>query len=119
MNVRPDPQRLVDMIQHAQEAIETLGDTSFAIFSADRQLQLVIFYLMAVVGEAASKCDPETLRQYPGVIWHRVRATRNHLIHNYYNVDLVIVYRIVVEHLPTLIAELTNPRAHHQGGQPS
>lgn len=107
------------MIQHAQEAIDTLGDTSFAGFRANRRLQLVIFYLVTVVGEAASKCDPDTLRRYPGVVWHQVRGARNHLVHDYYNVDLVTVYLIVMEYLPALIVELTTRNPDPQGGQPS
>lgn len=118
MNERTDAQRIADMIGYAQEAIVALGDTGFEGFRADRKLQLVIFYLVAVVGEAAGKCAPETLRQYPGIPWHQVRGTRNHLVHDYYKVDLWMVYRIVVDYLPPFISELTSPTANSQGGQP-
>ncbi len=116
MNGRTDPERIVDMAQYSREAIATLGNTSFEEFSANRQLQLGIFYLVAVVGEAASKCAPETLRRYPGILWHRVRGTRNHLVHDYYNVDLLTVYRIVTEFLPPLIAALESTNNNPQGG---
>ena len=119
MNGRTDPERIVDMAQYSRAAIATLGNTSFAEFSANRQLQLGIFYLVAVVAEAASKCAPETLRRYPSILWHRVRGTRNHLVHNYYNVDLLTVYRIVAEFLPLLIAALETTTHNPQGGQSS
>ncbi|MDE2788036.1 MAG: DUF86 domain-containing protein [Chloroflexota bacterium] len=117
MNGRTDPERIVDMVQYSREAIATLGNTGFEEFSTNRQLQLGIFYLVAVVGEAASKCDPETLRQYPGILWHQVRGTRNHLVHDYYKVNLLTVYEIVVEHLPVLISVLQTTTPNPQGGQ--
>ena len=119
MSDRTDPERIGDMVRHANEAIAVLGDTEFTEFCHNRPLQLMIFYLVAVVGESASKCDPSTLRQYPGILWHQVRGARNHIVHDYYKIDLNTVYEIVVEHLPVLIAAL-QPAAHnHPGGQPS
>ena len=119
MNGRTDPERIVDIVQYSREAIATLGNIGFEEFSSNRQLQLGIFYLVAVVGEAASKCDPETLRQYPGILWHQVRGTRNHLVHDYYKVNLLTVYEIVVEHLPVLIAALDTITDNSQGGTSS
>ena len=81
MNGRTDAERIVDMVHYGQEAMATLGNASYTEFCADRQLQLAIFYLVAVVGEAASKTDPATLRQYRGIPWHQVRGARNHLVH--------------------------------------
>lgn len=107
------------MVQHANEAMAVLGDTEFTEFCDNRQLQLRIFYLVAVVGEAASKCDPDTLRQYPGILWHQVRGARNHIVHDYYKINLSTVYEIVVEHLPILVAVLQPATDAHPGGQPS
>ncbi len=117
MNERTDSERIVDMVQYAQEAIAALGNVSFDEFRNDRKLQLIIFYLVTVVGEAASKSAPATLRQYPTIPWHQVRGTRNHLVHDYYKVNLWAVYQVVVEDLPQLITELTATTAHPQGGQ--
>ena len=119
MSGRTDEERIADMLQYAREAIATLGNADFAEFSSDRKLQLQIFYLVLVVGEAASKCQSHTLQQYPGIIWHRIRGTRNRIVHDYYSVDLRIVYGIVVEHLPRLITALETTTHSPQGGQPS
>ncbi len=119
MNDRTDPERIGDMVRHANEAIAVMGDTEFPEFCDNRQLQLMIFYLVAVVGEAASKCNANTLRRYPGILWHQVRGTRNHLVHDYYKVDLLTVYEIVVDHLPLLVSALQTTTDNSQGGQPS
>ena len=120
MNGRTDSERIDDMIQYAREAIVTLGNADFTEFCADRQLHLAIFYLLAVVGEAASKSDAAALRQqFPTIPWREVRGARNRLVHGYYHIRMDLVYEIVVEHLPVLIAAL-QPAAHnHPGGQPS
>ncbi len=119
MSDRTDAERIGDMVRHANEAMAVLGDAEFAEFCDNRQMQLVIFYLVTVVGEAASKCDPDTLRHYPGILWHQVRGARNHLVHDYYKINLGTVYEIVMEHLPILIAALQSPTHNHPGGQPS
>lgn len=119
MNGRTDSERIDDMVQYAREAIATLGNADFEKFCANRQLHLSIFYLVAVVGEVASKCEPETLRQYRGIPWHQVRGARNHLAHDYYKIEMDTVYGIVVEHLPRLITALETTTHSTQGGQPS
>lgn len=126
MNDRTDAERISDMLHYAQEAIATLGGISYTDFCNDRKTQLAVLYLIAVVGEAASKTGDDTLRMFPGVPWHKVRGTRNHLVHEYYAVKFKIAYDIVVEHLPQLITELTgttasnypgNHTGNYQGGQ--
>ena len=55
MSDRTDEERLDDVRQYASEAIETLGDATYADFLNDSNLHRAVFYLVAVVGEAASK----------------------------------------------------------------
>ena len=117
MSDRTDPERIVDMVRHANEAMAVPGDTEFTEFCDNRQLQLMIFYLVAVVGEAASKCDPGTLRQYSEILWHQVRGARNHIVHDYYKINLHTVYEIVAEHLPVLVGALQPATDNPQGGQ--
>ena len=120
MNGRTDSERIDDMVQYAREAIATLGNADFTEFCADRQLHLSIFYLVAVVGEAVSKSDVDALlQQFPTIPWHQVRGTRNHLVHDYYKVNMLTVYEIVVDYLPLLISALETTTQNSQGGQPS
>jgi len=44
--------------------------------------------------------------QYPHIPWWQVVNLRNRLIHGYYEVDFDILWQIVIQDLPPLIAEL-------------
>ena len=61
---------------------------------------------LEVIGEAASRI-PETFKaRYPEVAWRRVVGLRNRIVHEYFGVDLAIVWSVVTEDLPPLKSEI-------------
>lgn len=55
---------------------------------------------LEIIGEA-SKNVPENARsQYPNVPWKRMIGLRNIVIHEYFGVDLSIVWRIITKNIP-------------------
>ena len=119
MSDRTDEERLDDVRQYASEAIETLGDSTYADFLNDSNLRRAVFYLVAVVGEAASIISQSTRRQYPAAQWRRFRGLRNILIHEYHSVEADAIYEAVIHYLPALLTALETPVRQRQGGQPS
>ena len=119
MSDRTDDELLDDMRRYAADAIENLGNASYADFLNDASLRYGIFYLTAIVGEAASKTAESTRRQYPAVSWRLFRGLRNILIHDYHSVEPNRIYKVVTDDLPMLIAGLDTPARQRQGGQPS
>ena len=109
MNARTDEERLDDLRRYAADAIETLGDASYADFLNDSTRRHAVFYLMAIVGEAASKTTEPTRRRFPAVSWRVFRSLRNILIHEYHSVQPSRIYEAVIDDLPTLIVGLDTP----------
>ncbi len=72
----------------------------------DRQFCLALTHLVEIVGEAATHISPDGRNQWPAVPWRGVIGLRNRLIHGYDAVDLDILWTIVQDDLPPLIAEL-------------
>lgn len=58
------------------------------------------------MGEAARTIGEATRAANPDIPWHQITATRNRLIHGYFDVDLDIVWAIVTVDLPPLIVQL-------------
>jgi uncharacterized protein with HEPN domain len=102
-----DPQvRIRHMRDHAQEAIEMLGDLTRDELCGDRKLQLALVQLIEIVGEAASRI-PENVRQAtPTVPWQLAADMRNKLIHGYDVIEFGIVYDTVKHDLPALVEQL-------------
>ena len=119
MDDRTDRERLDDIQRYAADAINTLGDATYAEFLNDSNLRHSVFYLVAIVGEAAAKTSPATRRLYPAIPWRQVRGMRNILIHEYHSVKPESIYQAVVDFLPTLISALETTTDNSQGGQPS
>ena len=62
--------------------------------------------LAQIVGEAASRVSEETRIRHPQIPWTQIVALRNRLIHGYDTVDLEILWQIVRNDMPPLVAEL-------------
>jgi len=94
------------MLDYSREAVAMAKDKTRAELDADRKLNLSLVRLLEVVGEAASQVPRVDRAQYPAIPWPDIVGLRNRLIHAYEKVDLKIVWEIVTQDLPPLIAEL-------------
>jgi uncharacterized protein with HEPN domain len=67
-----------------------------------------------IVGEAVSNmyyAAPEFITQQPTIRWEQMRAMRNLMIHQYFFVDLGIVWRTVKTDLPRLKSQIDAVRS--------
>jgi uncharacterized protein with HEPN domain len=94
------------MLNAAREAAQMAQGKTRADLDADRPLNLSLVRLLEVVGEAASRVPAPERAAYPGIPWPQIVGLRNRLIHGYDNVDFDILWQIVTQDLPALIAEL-------------
>ncbi|MBN8908129.1 MAG: DUF86 domain-containing protein [Alphaproteobacteria bacterium] len=56
-----------------------------------------------IIGEAARQLQqhaPEFVAAHPELPWIEMRGMRNNVIHNYFEVDVDIVWRTVIGRLP-------------------
>ncbi len=62
-------------------------------------------HILQIIGEAANKvrtADPEFAAQHPQVPWALMYGMRNRVIHDYFEVDLAVVWQTVQQDLPEL-----------------
>lgn len=58
-----------------------------------------------IIGEAANKvrvADPEFAAQFPEIPWDAMYGMRNRIVHDYFEVDLRIVWQTIQQDLPVL-----------------
>jgi len=91
---------------HILEAIETteefLKNKSFADLSSDQLLIAGAVRELEIIGEAANQISAEFKGKHPEIEWHRMVGMRNRLIHEYFEVDLKVVWQTAKEDLPKL-----------------
>lgn len=101
-----DGVRLRHMLDAARQAVKFAEDRTRTDLDTDAMLALSTVRLLEIVGEAAKNISDEVRQSLPQVPWRQIAGTRDRLIHGYFDVDLDIVWAIVKNDLPALIAEL-------------
>ena len=96
----------LDFIRHILNEvvfIETaMKNKSINDIETDLLLQKAVVRSLEVIGEATKRLDAVFRLKYPAVDWRAMAGTRDKLIHDYFEVDLELVFDIVVSHLPSL-----------------
>lgn len=98
--------RVQHMLDYAREASDMAQGRVRADLDTDRMFNLALVRLVEVVGEAASWVESDFRALHPQVPWRDIVATRNRLIHQYDQVDLDTIWRIVQDDIPPLVAQL-------------
>lgn len=83
----------------------TAGMTFEAFQSDDRTVDAVIRNFQ-IIGEAARHIPPEVESRFPAVPWIEMRGMRNIVIHEYFGIDLPIVWKTLENRLPQLAEQL-------------
>ncbi|MGE5340370.1 MAG: DUF86 domain-containing protein [Candidatus Omnitrophota bacterium] len=91
-----------DILNSINDIEEFTGDTNFDIFCYDKKSINATIRSLEVLGEAASKIPCEIRDNYPDIPWKKMVGMRNKLIHEYFGVDLEIVWAVCTEELPPI-----------------
>lgn len=106
MSRHDDKVSLRQMLDHAREALDMSRGRSRVDLDRHRQFFLSVLKLVEIVGEAARRVSEATRKAHPQVPWPKIVGTRDRLVHGYDRVDFDMLWRIVHEELPALVAEL-------------
>lgn len=94
------------MRDHAREALALIQYKHRVDLDTDRLLNLSLVRLLEIVGEAATRVSPADRTRYTAIPWSQIIALRNRLIHGYDTVDFDIMWEILTNDLPPLLATL-------------
>jgi len=98
--------RLKHMLDAANEIVEFTMQKTQDDFSLDRKLQLSVVHLLEIIGEAGSGVSGEVQHKYTQMPWKSIIGMRNRLIHGYFDIDLIIVWKTATEDIPPLVKKL-------------
>jgi uncharacterized protein with HEPN domain len=89
-------------ILDAIEKIEAYTKGGRAVFFKSTMVQDSVVRNLEIIGEAVKNLPADFKKANPKVPWRSIAALRNVLIHEYFGVDLKIVWRVVSKRLPLL-----------------
>ncbi len=112
---RPDDALLLDMLEYSRRVADKASRVSRSEFDADEDLQLALVYLIQVVGEAASRLTQAQRDAHPSIPWRDVIGMRHVVVHDYFRVDLDVVWDTATNSIPALVAALEALAPHSEG----
>lgn len=94
---------LDDILDAAMAITKYVEGMSFDDFLNDRKTYSAVLREFEIIGEAVGKLPDEVKQKRPEVEWQDIKDFRNLLIHEYFGVDLKIVWKIIQDDLSVLI----------------
>ena len=107
--MKKKPEIFIAHILESIDWIETYAKKmSFGQFKKSTKDQDAIIRRFEIIGEAAKNLPVDFKQKHKNVAWNKIVGMRDVLIHNYFGVDLELVWKTIHEDLPSLKQSLKN-----------
>jgi uncharacterized protein with HEPN domain len=97
---------LLDMLLAARKILRFTAGLSETDFRASDLVQSAVIREIQVLGEAARLVSDETRTAHPDIAWSAISGMRNRVIHEYFNIDLNVVWQTIRDDIPALADQL-------------
>jgi uncharacterized protein with HEPN domain len=98
-------QDILDSINDIENFVRGMG---FEEFKRDRKTINAVVRSIEVIGEASKKIPRSLKAKYRGVPWREMAGIRDKLIHEYFGVDVEILWKTAKDDIPPLKQVIQN-----------
>ena len=102
MSKRSDEFLLEDMIESINKIERYTKGLSKDDFQKDEMRLDAVVRNFEIIGEAANRLSQEIHEKYPEVEWRRMVGFRNRIVHEYFGIDVDILWSIIENNLGDL-----------------
>lgn len=96
------PIRIVHIRQQIERIHEYAGDLNYDALLKDHKTIDALTRCVQIIGEAASKVPADIRKKYAFIPWLDIISMRHVLVHDYYKVDVGLLYITVTKDIPAL-----------------
>jgi uncharacterized protein with HEPN domain len=100
--MRDDLAKVLDIHLACMDVLELTSGIDRRAFHENHVLQLALCRLLETIGEAARTVSQEYRLSQPRIPWAKIVGLRNKIVHEYFRLDLDMIWRIVTEDVPAL-----------------
>ena len=106
MSERSDKQLLLDMLEAIERTTRYTKGMTLEGFVKDEMVCDAVMRNIQIIGEAANRTSKELRGTTPHLEWPKIIGMRHRLVHDYFEIEESIVWRVVMDYLPPLAEEL-------------
>jgi uncharacterized protein with HEPN domain len=93
---------LSDIVEAAEAIEQFVAGLDRDQFLQDDLRRSAVLQKLTIIGEAAARLPQKFRDQYPEVPWSQVVSFRNILVHSYFSIKYIIVWKTAIEEVPDL-----------------
>jgi len=93
---------LQDILDSINDVASFIGGMGFEEFKRDRKTVNAVVRSIEVIGEASKRIPRGLKAKYKGVPWREMAGMRDKLIHEYFGVDVEILWKTAKDDIPPL-----------------
>jgi len=102
MSKRPVDLLLDDICEAIDRIEQYISGMSFDVFSKDRKSVDAVVRNLEIIGEASNRLPADFKNSHSQIEWNKVVGLRHRIVHEYFGIDLQIVWQILQKDLPSL-----------------
>lgn len=106
MSKRTDKDFLSDIQEAIRRITVYMTGVTYEAFLAEIKTQDAVIRNLEIIGEATKNLSVGIRVKYPDMPWKGMAGVRDRLIHQYFGVNLDIVWQIVTVELPDIATQL-------------
>jgi len=95
--------RIDDIIAATEKVLRYTEGMDKSAFVADERTVDAVVRNLIVIGEAARHVPDDVVAANPQIPWARMRGMRNLVVHEYFGVDVDVLWDTVTGNLPALL----------------
>lgn len=103
MSKRDNTLLLEDMHEAATKIKTYISGYSFSDFVNDEKTIDAVVRNLEIIGEASNRIESGFKFENPEIPWNQLRGLRNRIVHEYFGIDLDIVWTVIVDQLDDLL----------------